>query len=156
MNNWESNSLNRQSEYKKFLNRGDNKRYYKKLNTLHEEAFSEISCLDCARCCKNYSPRFKQNDIRRISKALGMKTNSFIDTYLVLDEEGDYVVTTKPCPFLEGDHTCSIYEYRPSDCARFPYTDEDVLFKKKNITLKNSTFCPAVYFVLERLLEGAK
>lgn len=156
MDNWESKSLNRQSDYKKFLSQSDNKRYYKKLNTLHEEAFSKISCLDCARCCKNYSPRFKQNDIRRVSKALGMKSNTFIDTYLVLDDEGDYVVTTKPCPFLGVDNTCNIYEYRPNDCARFPYTNEDILFKKKNITLKNSTFCPAVYYVLERLIGDDK
>ncbi|MBC7721578.1 MAG: YkgJ family cysteine cluster protein, partial [Pedobacter sp.] len=35
---------------------------------------------------------------------------------------------------------------------RFPYTDEDVLLKRPAITLKNATFCPAVYFVLEKLM----
>jgi len=28
-----------------------------------------------------------------------------------------------------------------------------VLLKRKPLTLKNSTFCPAVYFVLEKLNE---
>jgi hypothetical protein len=80
-----------------------------------------------------------------------MREGEFIDTYLKLDEDGDYVVKTTPCPFLGTDNFCGIYEVRPSDCARFPYTDEDVLLKRPNITLKNSTFCPIVYYVLEAL-----
>ena len=80
-----------------------------------------------------------------------MKESLFIDTYLTLDVEGDYVVKQTPCPFLVENNACSIYEIRPSDCARFPYTDEDVLLKRVNITLKNSEFCPAVFYVLEKL-----
>ena len=82
-----------------------------------------------------------------------MKEGQFIDTYLRLDEEGDYVVKQTPCPFLGNDNRCSIYDVRPSDCERFPYTDEDVLLNRPHITLKNSTFCPAVFFVLEKLLD---
>jgi len=82
-----------------------------------------------------------------------MKESVFIDTYLHLDNDGDYVVKSSPCPFLGADNYCSIYEERPSDCHRFPYTDEDVLLKRQNITLKNSEFCPIVYYVLENLLQ---
>ena len=96
---------------------------------------------------------FKIPDIKRIAKFLGMKEGVFIDTYLNIDDEGDYVLKTKPCSFLLADNTCSIYEDRPSDCRRYPYTDEDVLIKRKNLTLKNSTFCPIVFEVLEGLLE---
>jgi Fe-S-cluster containining protein len=112
----------------------------------------KIDCLSCANCCKTYSPRFKTPDIKRISKHLRMKESDFIDTYLDLDHEGDYVVKSSPCPFLGADNACSIYDQRPSDCARFPYTDEDVLYKRQALTLKNSTFCPIVYHVLERLI----
>ena len=66
---------------------------------------------------------------------------------------GDYVVNAKPCPFLGSNNFCSIYEVRPSDCSRFPYTDEDVLFKRPALTLKNVTFCPAVFAVMEKLTE---
>jgi Fe-S-cluster containining protein len=82
-----------------------------------------------------------------------MKESQFIDTYLRLDEEGDYVVKQTPCPFLGTDNRCSIYDVRPSDCERFPYTNEDVLLNRPRITLKNATFCPAVFFVLEKLLD---
>ncbi len=150
--NWQQRAANRQKEYRRFLEKGDRNKALRRLPALHEEAFSKINCLDCAACCKNYSPRFKMPDIKRISKHLKMKEGDFIEKYLRLDEDGDYVVTTKPCPFLGADNFCSIYEARPSDCARFPYTDEDVLLKRTAITLKNSSFCPAVYYVLEKLM----
>ena len=80
-----------------------------------------------------------------------MKESAFIETYLRLDEDGDYVVKSSPCPFLGSDNFCGIYDVRPSDCARYPYTDEDVLLKRPQLTLKNSSVCPAVYYVLEKL-----
>jgi uncharacterized protein len=80
----------------------------------------------------------------------------FIDTYLRVDEDGDFVVKSSPCPFLGSDNFCSIYEVRPSDCSRFPYTDEDVIFKRQNLTLKNATFCPITYYVLDKLEQQLK
>jgi Fe-S-cluster containining protein len=153
LNNWEKKSAEHQKLYKQFLDRADKKKVLKVLPDLHEEAFSNISCLNCAACCKSYSPRFKMPDIKRISKYLGMKETELIDKYLYQDDEGDYVARSKPCPFLGTDNYCSVYDVRPTDCARFPYTDEDILLKRPVITLKNSTFCPAVYFVLEKLIK---
>jgi Fe-S-cluster containining protein len=153
---WQKKSAEHQKQYNSLLKRADKNKVLKKLPDLHEEAFSKVDCLQCAACCKNYSPRFKTPDIKRISKHLKMKESVFIDTYLRLDEEGDYVVKQTPCPFLGADNYCSIYEERPSDCERFPYTNEDVMLKRPHLTLKNSTFCPAVYYVLERLLGEEK
>jgi Fe-S-cluster containining protein len=152
--NWQKKSAEHQKQYKNLLKRADRNKVLKILPDLHEEAFSKIDCLQCAACCKNYSPRFKTPDIKRISKHLKMKESAFIETYLRLDEEGDYVVKQTPCAFLGADNYCSIYEVRPSDCERFPYTDEDVILKRAPLTLKNSTFCPAVYYVMERLLKS--
>jgi len=156
LDNWEKRSAEHQKQYKQLLQRADKNKVLKQLPDLHEEAFEKIDCLQCANCCKNYSPRFKMPDIKRISKYLGMKEGDFIATYLVQDNEGDYVTKSKPCPFLGADNYCGIYEARPSDCHRFPYTDEDVLLKRPVITLKNSTFCPIVYYVLENLMVTLK
>lgn len=152
LDNWQQKSKDHTKQYKHFLQRADKNKVLKALPDLHEEAFEKIDCLTCAACCKNYSPRFKTTDIKRISKHLKLRESVFIDTYLNLDSDGDYVVKSSPCPFLGSDNYCSIYEQRPSDCHRFPYTDEDVLLKRPAITLKNATFCPAVYFVLEKLM----
>ena len=154
--NWQRKSGERQKEYKQFLNRADKNKVLSHLPALHEEAFQKIDCLQCANCCKNYSPRFKTPDIKRISKHLKMKEGEFIERYLVLDADGDYVVNTKPCPFLGTDNYCSVYEVRPSDCQRFPYTDEDVIVKRQALTLKNSTYCTIVYYVLEGLMAETR
>ncbi len=148
---WQHRAEANQKKYRQFLGRADKNKVLRQLPDLHAAAFREVDCLQCAACCKNYSPRFKTPDIKRISKHLRMRESVFIDEYLLLDEEGDYVVKTKPCPFLGADNYCGIYDVRPSDCQRFPYTDEDVLIKRQALTLKNASFCPAVYFVLERL-----
>lgn len=156
LTNWEKKSKERTKLYRQYLKRADKNDVLKQLPQYHEEAFEKIDCLKCANCCRNYSPRFKTPDIKRISKHLRMKESDFIETYLRLDEDGDYVAKSTPCPFLAANNYCTIYEVRPSDCHRFPYTDEDVLYKRAEITLKNSTFCPIVYYVLENLLDGEK
>lgn len=140
-----------QKKLKTFFERADKNSVLKKLPQLNAEAFEKIDCLQCAACCKNYSPRFKTPDVKRISKHLRMRESEFIDTYLNVDEEGDFVVKSTPCPFLGSDNFCSIYDVRPSDCARFPYADEDVFFKRQKLTLKNATFCPITVYVLEKL-----
>jgi Fe-S-cluster containining protein len=152
--NWERKSAEHQKQYGQFLKRADKNKVLKQLPDLNEEAFEKVDCLQCANCCKSYSPRFKTPDIKRISKYLGMKEGDFIDTYLKIDNEGDYILKSKPCSFLGADNYCTIYDVRPSDCSRFPYTDEDVLLKRPQITLKNSSFCPITYYVLEKLLHS--
>ncbi len=151
--NWEKEAKEHQKQYKYMLERGNKNKILKALPDLHEEAFEKIDCLECANCCKNYSPRFKQPDIKRIAKSLRIKEGDLVANYLTIDSEGDYVSRTKPCPFLAEDNTCNIYDDRPSDCARYPYTDEDVLYKRVPLTLKNSLSCPITHHVLEKLLE---
>lgn len=151
--NWEKKAAEQQKTYKQFLQRANKNKVLQQLPDAHEAAVAAVDCLQCANCCKNYSPRFKTPDIKRISKHLRLKESVFIDTYLQLDNEGDYVLKTKPCAFLGANNYCSIYEVRPSDCERFPYTDEDVLLKRPQLTLKNSSFCPITFLVMEKLTE---
>jgi uncharacterized protein len=154
LHNWEKKSAEHKKLYQQFLKRADKNKVLKALPVLHQEAFEKIDCLQCANCCKNYSPRFKTPDIKRISKHLKMKEGQFIETFLKIDEDGDYVVKSKPCPFLGEDNYCSIYAVRPSDCHRFPYTDEDVILKRPALTQKNASFCPIVFYVLEKLMQA--
>lgn len=154
--NWEKKSADNQKKYRQFLQRADKNIVMKQLPDLHEEAFARVDCLQCANCCKSYSPRFKTPDIKRISKYLKMRESEFIEKYLYVDDDGDFVANAKPCPFLSADNYCTIYDNRPSDCHRFPYTDEDVFIKRQQLTLKNSTFCPITWYVLEKLLASEK
>src|SRR5689334_23601651 len=156
LHNWQKKSKERQKDFKRLLARADKNKVLQKLPQLHDEAFEKIDCLSCAACCKNYSPRFKTPDVKRISRHLGMKEGAFIEKYLRVDEDGDFVVQSTPCPFLGSDNFCSIYDVRPSDCARFPYTNEDVLVKRQQLTLKNASFCPITFFVLDKLEQALK
>lgn len=153
--NWAQKASESQKKYKQYLQKVDARKALRQLPDLHEQATEAVNCLNCATCCKNYSPRFKTPDIKRISKLLRLKESAFIEQYLRLDEDGDYVTKSSPCPFLGADNACSIYEDRPSDCRRFPYTDEDVLLRRPALTLKNASFCPIVYLVLEALAPAA-
>lgn len=153
---WHKQAKEHQKLYKRLLEKGNKNRMLKSLPDLHEQAFEKVDCLGCANCCKNHSPRFKQPDIKRIAKVLRIKEGDLVSNYLKLDNEGDYVTNSSPCPFLNEDNTCQIYDDRPSDCARYPYTDEDVLLKRTQLTLINATVCPATHMVLEQLLKIEK
>jgi Fe-S-cluster containining protein len=148
---WKRKSKDKQKQFKRYLDRVNPSKLIRELPELHSEAFSKIDCLDCANCCKNHSPTFKATDIKRISKFLGLKEAVFVDTYLKLDEENDFVVKQSPCAFLNEDNSCHIYDVRPSDCSRYPYTNEDVFIKRKALTMANSMVCPAVFHILEKI-----
>jgi uncharacterized protein len=153
MHDWQKKAKEHKKKFTNFLKRIPQRDMIKQLPQLHEEAFSKIDCLSCANCCKNHSPRFKIPDIKRIAKHLSMKEGTFIQSYLRLDEDNDYVLQHQPCTFLGADNYCSIYDVRPSDCARYPYTDEDVFIKRQALTIKNSEVCPAVFSILEKLTQ---
>ena len=99
----DKNNKEKQKQFKQFLLRSNKNKILKQLPQLHEEAFAKINCLECANCCKNYSPRFKTPDVKRISKHLGLKESDFIERYLRVDEDGDFVVKNTPCPFLGAE-----------------------------------------------------
>ena len=121
------------------------------MQQLHEETFSEINCLDCANCCKTTSPLFTDRDISRISKFLKLKPSQFISEYLQIDEDGDRVLQSSPCPFLFEDNKCMIYEVRPKACAEYPHTNRKKFHKISNITLNNMSICPAAFQIVEKL-----
>ena len=145
--------LKNQQAYKKFLAAAPLKKLVPRLAGISQQVYQRHDCLSCAACCKNYSPRFKAPDLKKIGKYLGMKETELMDLYLYRDEDGDYVMKTTPCAFLGPDNRCGIYEVRPSDCRRFPYIDEDVFLKRKELTLKNLSFCPIAQDMLEKLME---
>jgi len=117
----------------------------------HDKAFECIDCLKCANCCKTTGPLFTNKDIDRISKHLNLKPTKFIDQYLRIDEDNDYVLQSTPCTFLGEDNYCSIYEVRPKACAEYPHTDRNKQQQILNLNLKNTEVCPAVFEIFEQI-----
>ena len=118
---------------------------------LHHKAFDKINCLSCANCCKTTGPLFTTKDIERISNKLKLSQQSFIEKFLQTDEDNDIVLKQLPCPFLEKDNRCSIYEFRPKACREYPHTDRKKQFPILNLNLKNTERCPAVFEIFEEL-----
>lgn len=147
-------SKNKAAENKKFLSalkKRDSRKVDDVFHTMHEEVFETIDCLACANCCKTTSPIFYQNDIERVAKSLRMKPGDFIDKYLRVDEDKDYVLKSSPCPFLGTDNYCSVYDDRPKACREYPHTDRKKMVQITDLTYKNTLVCPAVFEMVERL-----
>ncbi|AYN68935.1 YkgJ family cysteine cluster protein [Euzebyella marina] len=121
------------------------------MQELHHEEFERTDCLECANCCKTTGPLFTKADIERISKFFRQKPQAFIDDYLRIDEENDYVLQSLPCPFLGADNYCSIYDVRPKACREFPHTDRKKFQQISNLTLKNVAICPAAFNIVEAM-----
>ncbi len=124
-----------------------------RFQTAHEQAFQEIDCLKCANCCKTTSPIFLLPDIERLAKHFKINTKSFIEKYLQIDEDKDYVLQSSPCPFLLDDNYCSVYNHRPKACREYPHTNRKKMHQITALTLQNSLICPAVVRILDLLVS---
>ncbi len=120
---------------------------------VHDSVFSKIDCLDCANCCKTTSPIFRDADVNRLAKYLRVKPAQFVNNYLHLDADGDYVLNSSPCAFLNRDNTCSVYNYRPLACKGYPHTDRKNIYQIINLTEKNTEICPAVCKIVEKIVK---
>jgi Fe-S-cluster containining protein len=120
-------------------------------HTLHYQAFEKIDCLNCANCCKTTSPIFYQKDIENAAVHLRLKPSAFIEKYLRLDEENDYVLKQTPCPFLNSDNYCGIYASRPTACKEYPHTNRKKMYQLLDLTMRNTHVCPAVFEIVEQI-----
>ena len=155
-NEFNIRSRNKEQENRKFLaqlKRKDARKVDTAFHALHYDVFSEVDCLKCANCCKTTSPIFYPNDIERLARALRMKPGDFIEKYLRVDEDRDYVLKASPCPFLDEDNYCQVYEDRPRACREYPHTDRKKMVQITELTLKNTLVCPAVFEMVERLKQ---
>jgi Fe-S-cluster containining protein len=145
---------NKSAENRKFLQslkKKDVRLVDNAFHEIHSEVFEEVDCLTCANCCKTTSPIFYQTDIERVAKALRIKPGDFIETYLRVDEDKDFVLKSSPCPFLDDDNYCKVYDSRPKACREYPHTDRKKMVQITELTYKNTLVCPAVLEMVERL-----
>ncbi|PIF06739.1 MAG: zinc/iron-chelating domain-containing protein [Draconibacterium sp.] len=118
---------------------------------LHNEAFEDFSCLNCANCCKTIGPRLTHRDIDKLAKHLKIKPVAFTEQYVSVDEDGDYVFNAHPCPFLLPDNHCMVYENRPKACREYPHTNRPRFYQIIKLSAKNCETCPVVFRIFEEL-----
>ena len=145
----------RESSWLKFLSRNRKKIEASdlKIQALHDEISDRTNCLECANCCRSLGPRITDKDVEKMGKALRMKPVDVVSRYLRVDEDGDMVFRSMPCPFLGDDNYCAIYESRPKACREYPHTDRKKFFQIYKLSVKNASTCPIVYEVMEGIQE---
>jgi Fe-S-cluster containining protein len=123
----------------------------------HNKVFAAIDCKRCANCCYKIGPAFRPYEINDFAQSLGLTTDSLIEQYLKWDPtESIYEARSKPCPFLGEDQLCTVYEHRPESCRQYPHTDSSDFANSRYMHANNSAVCPAVYHVIEELIEARK
>lgn len=121
-----------------------------------KESWKRTDCLDCANCCKTMSPTYTKEDVKRISKHLGMTEKAFREKWLYKDKTGDWMNVKQPCQFLDlKTNMCNIYAVRPRDCAGFPHHTKKKMVEYMHMYKQNIEYCPATYRVVEYIMEKA-
>ena len=147
-------STRRSAENKKFLNRlkrVNDRELDEVFHEAHNRVFEETDCLTCANCCKTTSPIFYESDIDRLASGLRIRPGEFIERYLRIDEDRDYVLKSSPCPFLMEDNYCAVYDFRPKACREYPHTDRKKVGQILGLTHKNTLVCPAVLKIVDQV-----
>ncbi len=120
----------------------------------HEAVFKNIDCLQCGNCCRLIGPRLRDKDYKVLAKEDCLTPKNYMMDYLKDDgDSGFYLFRELPCPYINEDNRCSVYEKRPLSCEEFPYTDGHNI-QKHLVRLGHSAMvCPAAALIAERVIK---
>ncbi len=123
-------------------------------SNVHSDVFKTFNCLSCANCCKNYSPIIESDEINVLCTALNISAIELFENYVEMDEEGDFVFKSQPCPMLNlEDNKCTIYESRPRACREYPHTNMKAIKNHLELLKKNIEICPAAEEIVQRVIK---
>jgi Fe-S-cluster containining protein len=122
------------------------------VHRLYTEISSKIDCNVCLNCCKELVHVLDEEDMEKLSKAMGMSVDLFKEQYVIKDEFGDYIFKEAPCPLFKGDG-CMYPDHRPKMCVSFPHLHKEGFVFRTIIMMQNCSVCPIVYNVVEQLKE---
>ena len=128
------------------------------VEVIDKDVWSETNCLVCSNCCREMTPTYTFQDIKRIAAQLGMTMKQFKEKWLVQDAKtGEWMNSSRPCQFLNrNDNKCSIYEVRPADCAEFPHLTKKKMTDYIHVHKQNVEYCPATFKMVEKLMSVIK
>jgi len=118
------------------------------------EVWAETNCLACSNCCRNMTPTFNFQDLKRISAHFGMTISAFKAKWLYKNKQGEWMNVNQPCQFLDRKtNMCTIYAIRPKDCADFPHLTKKKMVDYIHVHKQNVQYCPATFKMVEKLIE---
>jgi uncharacterized protein len=139
------------------------------LSGLSRKYFKLIDCRKCGNCCRAFTVRITESDIKAMAIAKGISSTAFeaghtihtaIDDVLANDGQNywggdgqEYIFKTdsqKSCPMLVGN-LCSVYANRPQVCRDYPHLETPDRINHLNMIISNTAVCPIVFNVFEEL-----
>lgn len=96
------------------------------LDTIQEKIkFTKlIPCRRCGWCCKNCNAGLMSEEVENICHYLSIDQNEFREKFATEDtkDNPNGMKIATPCPFLDKDMNCTIYEVRPLSCVLYPFS----------------------------------
>lgn len=155
INKFNKKTINQRKKLIDFLNKFDDKvpdDIDEIIAVEDKKVWEETDCLACANCCKQMTPTYTNEDIKRIATHLRMSVKDFKSKWLYKEpDKNDWVNKSTPCQFLGTDNKCSIYEVRPLDCAEFPHHFKKPFDLYNETYIQNLSYCPATYNFVEKI-----
>ena len=116
-----------------------------------DEVWKQIDCTKCANCCRTLQIEVDNKDIQQLATHLNMTTRQFSQKYIKVAEDKTKCFESPPCPFLDTDNRCTVYEARPQACRDFPFLHVKD-FRTRSLTMiSNNQVCPIVFNVWQEL-----
>lgn len=81
----------------------------------------KVKCKKCGWCCKAQNAMLTIDDVKRLCTYLKCNYEELREKYLDKNMKIPYLKS--PCPFLDGEDKCTIYNIRPKVCKIYPFVD---------------------------------
>ncbi len=106
-----------------------------------------LECERCGLCCRIPTELdISKREVRALAKHLGVTVSNFRRKFKLRKmSTGMWLMPTAPCPFLEGENGCLIYNLRPATCRHYPFGHLRQAFLNKT---RFTAFCPIVFKAL--------
>lgn len=137
-------------DFKAFLRRIPSHRLDTLVETLNAEVEAQIDCTTCGNCCKHLHAAALETELPALAAYQKLSVEEFKTKFLTPYKEAFYFSTT-PCPMLQSDNHCSIYEQRPLSCRTFPNLTAPHFKYRFHSVMEKYPICPIVFNVVEKL-----
>ena len=132
-----------------FLKQQDGEQIDRIVHRLNDEIAPEVNCTQCGNCCKSMV-NVTSEEVLSLATHLQINLAGFKEKYIEESEQGQMIINAIPCHFLSGT-TCSIYEYRFTQCRDFPHLHKPHFTGRLFGTLMYYATCPIIFNVVEKL-----
>jgi len=138
--------------FRSFLKGKDSDKVDRIVHRLHKEITAQIDCTLCGNCCCQLKLELHKEDIAVLARLEYLTPENFQNNYCEKDTFNNIYLTSMPCRYLE-EKKCRIYENRPEECKRFPYTDKRSFISRLLGMINFYDFCQIVFNLMEQLKD---